>query len=822
MGTKRKLRKLVRDPRAFFEDALRNRIVGLIEPTSTPTLPPANGVTSRALGAVQEHLLAASLLEASRLAEAPAARRVYILTHVPFWRDSLGNQRRIFELFSYLERRFEPFCIYTGLFSFFDAKAIAKSGLGGRIVPLVSAGNALAYESEADNDDFIDRRSFVLRQSLDRLISAQPCRALISEYIVTEPLTRGLDLDCLSIMDTHDIMSRRMQIYAQHGRDHHIKISEAEEMQRLGRFDLVLAIQEEERQTLSARLGEDKAMLCAHPVAVRPHFKSRPPRRLVYVAGTNPANVDSMEWFLAQVWPRLGDLGLELHVFGTIAGRLATNRTVTSDAAIVLHGPIEDVETVYARGDIVINPVLYGGGLKIKTVEAMGYGLPAVTTAEGAAGLADLADRAFLVADTPEAFAGAVRRLATHPGLRKRLSDGALEAARSRFSPEACFGELARRIEAHRPARRKARVSELGAPHAVADETLLVIGQRDFPLFEGIGQFFDRFPGVTFAHASKVDTPAKLRDVMRTRCADRVFFLNPYTNRITQEIYDHCRADGVPYVCFDRGALPQSWFFDTRGFNGDSASYEPAHWSAPLAPAEQAATEAYIAAMRSGADALEDQGGRTPVARLRKSLDLGGKKVLFVPFQRPNDAVVRHFPGAAGGFEGFCRLVDTVARRLPEDWVVLGKTHPLEIDPPDTAIRLVPPDVHVNDLIELSDAVLTLNSGVGVLSLGFGKPTFCAGRAFYAQDGLARTVGSAVEAADRILSGDGPDQEAVLRFYGYLLHDFYSFGESRSHLRVEPDGEKSRITTAIRFDRLRMGDMVRWDSSPRAESMAAE
>jgi glycosyltransferase involved in cell wall biosynthesis len=83
-----------------------------------------------------------------------------------------------------------------------------------------------------------------------------------------------------------------------------------------------------------------------------------------------------------------------------------------------------------------------GAGLKIKNVEALASGLPLVTTGEGARGIADVAGDAFLVADDPDAFASACLRLLDDVSLRTRVAARALQVARERFSPQACFAPL--------------------------------------------------------------------------------------------------------------------------------------------------------------------------------------------------------------------------------------------------------------------------------------------------------------------------------------------------------------------------------------------
>ncbi len=52
-----------------------------------------------------------------------------------------------------------------------------------------------------------------------------------------------------------------------------------------------------------------------------------------------------------------------------------------------LLGPVEDLEELYGRAKVVINPALAGTGLKIKTLEALSFQKPLVTWPTGTDGL---------------------------------------------------------------------------------------------------------------------------------------------------------------------------------------------------------------------------------------------------------------------------------------------------------------------------------------------------------------------------------------------------------------------------------------------------
>ena len=58
-----------------------------------------------------------------------------------------------------------------------------------------------------------------------------------------------------------------------------------------------------------------------------------------------------------------------------------------SDVNIIYAGFVDDISTYFKGVDIFINPVNDGGGIKTKLVEALGYGMNAISTVNGAIGV---------------------------------------------------------------------------------------------------------------------------------------------------------------------------------------------------------------------------------------------------------------------------------------------------------------------------------------------------------------------------------------------------------------------------------------------------
>lgn len=96
-------------------------------------------------------------------------------------------------------------------------------------------------------------------------------------------------------------------------------------------------------------------------------------------------------------------------------------------------GFVERVSEFYGDVDVVVAPIRFGGGIKIKVLEAMACGKPVVSTSVGAEGIVE-SDGGLLVANGPEEFASHVVALLSDGNWRAKLGAQARQVVERRFS----------------------------------------------------------------------------------------------------------------------------------------------------------------------------------------------------------------------------------------------------------------------------------------------------------------------------------------------------------------------------------------------------
>jgi glycosyltransferase involved in cell wall biosynthesis len=103
---------------------------------------------------------------------------------------------------------------------------------------------------------------------------------------------------------------------------------------------------------------------------------------------------------------------------------------------VTVVGPVADMVDELAAADVVIVPVRFGSGTRLKILEAFAHRVPVVSTTLAAEGLDAVDGEHLLVADDAEGLARACARLLDPSGPRGRLVEAAERLYLDRYRQE--------------------------------------------------------------------------------------------------------------------------------------------------------------------------------------------------------------------------------------------------------------------------------------------------------------------------------------------------------------------------------------------------
>jgi len=182
-------------------------------------------------------------------------------------------------------------------------------------------------------------------------------------------------------------------------------------------FDAVLTVSEADKTALE-EASEGKGNLMVAPIAVDPEAiplisRAAQADHILHI-GTMfwPPNVDGVLWFLREIYPLIQRDRPDV-CFDIVGARPPKEITDFSSAAagVTVTGYVKEPGEYLKKTGVMVVPLLAGGGMRVKILEALAEGLPIVTTSIGCEGIAVENGRHLLVADSPQEFAKATLRL---------------------------------------------------------------------------------------------------------------------------------------------------------------------------------------------------------------------------------------------------------------------------------------------------------------------------------------------------------------------------------------------------------------------------
>jgi glycosyltransferase involved in cell wall biosynthesis len=221
------------------------------------------------------------------------------------------------------------------------------------------------------------------------------------------------------------------------------------------KFDLVLAVSDEDRRTLQQDLDVNVPIRVVETGVDTEFFAAGRaaqvvPGRLLFLGSLDwMPNIDALRWFVSEVYPTIQKARPTVTL--DVVGRRpvpAVRQLERQHPSIAVLADVGDVRPHLGAADVVIVPLRIGGGSRIKIYEAMATARPVVSTSVGAEGLRVRDGEHLAIGDTAAEFAARVIELLQDDTRKHRLSRNALRlvtetcqwSAIARSMHDACAG----------------------------------------------------------------------------------------------------------------------------------------------------------------------------------------------------------------------------------------------------------------------------------------------------------------------------------------------------------------------------------------------
>ena len=134
--------------------------------------------------------------------------------------------------------------------------------------------------------------------------------------------------------------------------------------------------------------------------------------QLLFVGAYNwSVNVEAAKWFCENVMSKLNDYAVQFNIAGFQMENLLKDGWVGQYENVKVLGTVDDLAETYKKADVVVEPILTGSGMKVKTAEALMHGKEVIGTQEALVGYDELSDK---VCETAEDFISTIIRYTTN------------------------------------------------------------------------------------------------------------------------------------------------------------------------------------------------------------------------------------------------------------------------------------------------------------------------------------------------------------------------------------------------------------------------
>lgn len=221
----------------------------------------------------------------------------------------------------------------------------------------------------------------------------------------------------------------------------------------LQQVDVVLSVSEEDAAFTRTRLPNPSTDVWVVPNGVETE-QLKPGgdedrRDVVIFVGSMDVrmNIDAVERFAQEIFPKVRKAVPRAEFWVVGRNPVPQVRALEALPGVRVTGSVDDVRPYYAQSKVAVAPFRYGGGTKLKVLEAMALGVPVVATPIGCQGIKATHGQHLFIEEENGAFAQRVIHLLRDNELRRRMAVEARRLVEERYGWKSILKEPIRRLE---------------------------------------------------------------------------------------------------------------------------------------------------------------------------------------------------------------------------------------------------------------------------------------------------------------------------------------------------------------------------------------
>lgn len=152
-------------------------------------------------------------------------------------------------------------------------------------------------------------------------------------------------------------------------------------------------------------------------------------------------NKDGVEWFIRKVLPKVRKevSDIKVHIIGKVDTSFVKQ---FNGVNVFFHGFVNDLSSMLSNVSVMISPLQYGSGMKVKNITSLYCGIPIVTTSIGSEGIDVVHGHSAFIADSPDEFSEYLIMLLKNKNTCKEIGSNGKRIAIEKYSWDANMKEF--------------------------------------------------------------------------------------------------------------------------------------------------------------------------------------------------------------------------------------------------------------------------------------------------------------------------------------------------------------------------------------------
>ena len=211
------------------------------------------------------------------------------------------------------------------------------------------------------------------------------------------------------------------------------------EIDLIGKADETIVLSEAELDLLREE-GVEASVTVVPPVydAARPYPYDPATRSGVFFIGgyAHAPNIDAVDYFVTEVWPLVTAQRSDI-IFHIVGAQAPTHFATYASDTVNVVGFVDDVDDFLSGMRLMVSPLRYGAGIKVKIIASLSAGVPAIVTSPSVEGAGIEAGDGYRVANSKEEIAREIIALYDQFDALSDLSRRGKAAVKARYSVDA-------------------------------------------------------------------------------------------------------------------------------------------------------------------------------------------------------------------------------------------------------------------------------------------------------------------------------------------------------------------------------------------------